>query len=134
MSAISEALVAKLKADTTLTMLAPGGIWLKQAPSALKTTHVVYTLAAGDNEGQFDGVAWKERYYVIETIATTKSAADAAAARIETLLDGGTLTITGYTCMKVEAQGDEVEDLETVNGDTRYYHSGDTYMVMACPT
>jgi len=130
-NAIDVALVTKL-GDATLAALAPGGIWLTQAPPAMNATHIVYTLATGDNEQQFGGIAWKERYYTIEAIATTKAAADAAAARIDALLDGGTLTITGQICMKVEAQGDEIKDVEDLNGDTRYYHSGDTYLVMAC--
>lgn len=131
MNAIDAGLAAKL-GDATLASLAPGGVWQDVAPSATDTTHVIFSLSHSPDEAQLQGTAWEETTYLVKAVAGTKGAADAAADRIRTLLDGGTLTISGYTCMGIWRE-ERVGYVE-VEGDSRWYHSGGLFTVKACRT
>lgn len=130
LDAIDTGLVGKLAADATLTAAAPGGIWQDEAPQATTGTHIIVSLSASLDVPQFRGTAWEERLYLVKAVGTTKLLADTAAARIKALLDGGTLTVTGYTTMGVWRE-QVISYVESV-GDVRFYHSGGLFRIKVC--
>lgn len=132
MSALRRGLIGILSADATLAGLAPGGVWHDVAPQATVLPFVIVSLQTGADEPQFGGVAWQECLYLVKAVAATATAAESVAARIQALLEGATLTLTGYASMSVR-RDDLVEQVE-VDGDRRWYHEGGSYRIFACPT
>lgn len=131
MSAHETSLVGKLSGDATLTALAPGGGWQDVAPKATTLPFWVFSLMSALDEPGFEGTEWEEVRYLVKAVAATAAGADAVAARIQALLEGATLTITGYTNMLCRRE-ERVRQTEVV-GDDRWYHAGGIYLLMADP-
>lgn len=97
-SDIDAALVTKLQADATLATLMPGGVWMDEAPPGAQQFVIVH-LEDEHDEPMFGGRAFEEALYLVEAREFSKVAVKnikAAAARIDALLEQGTLTIAGY--------------------------------------
>jgi hypothetical protein len=96
-AAIDAALIGQLLTDPTLGSLLPDGVFIDQAnPGAER--YVLITVTAAPDEGMFGGRAFESPVYLVLAVATSRSGANvsAAAARIDTLLDGVDLTPVGY--------------------------------------
>jgi hypothetical protein len=115
---VDAALSAKLLADDT----APKG----------KTKFVILSLINEEDEQQFQSRAYEDNLYLVKAVAmeTTGANVKAAAARIDALLEGGTLTVSGYSLMRItrvaRVRYTEVDD---VDEDIRWQHRGGHYAV-----
>lgn len=96
-SNLDDAIVAKLLADAPLTALATGGVAWDIAPQGA-TAFVIVSLIGGPDTQMFSGRAFEEPTYLVKFVEKNTSLTNAknAAARIDTVLDGTTLTASGY--------------------------------------
>ena len=129
-SDIDNALVAKLGADATLLALVPNGIFVDEAPPG-STRFVIVSLIDEQDEATFDGRAIEDALYAVEArMLSTVSGANikAAAARIDALLEGQALTVTGYTWMTLHRES-RIRQTEVDEADTsiRWYRRGGNY-------
>lgn len=131
-SDIDAAVLAKLAGDTGaggLMTLMTDGVWWDEAPPD-KTKFVVVSLSA--NEDHHDmrvGRAIEMGTYMVKAVSrdTAGTAVKAAAARIDTLLEGTTLTVTGYTFMTMK-RAERIRYTEVdENTDLRWQHRGGLY-------
>jgi hypothetical protein len=117
--------------------LAPGGVFREIAPQGSAEPYVIVQMMRHSDEYLINrGEAFEEFTYMVKAVqrntsgATVQSVAD----RIHTLLQDGTMTITGYnlTTMQREERIAYVELDE--NRDQRYQHRGGLYQVLVEPT
>lgn len=136
-SAIDNALLAKLGADTTLLGYMPNGVYWEDEAPPLATRLVEVSLVSGHDEPGFRGRKWEDNSYRVKAVEQLRQGSGvgntrAAAARIDELLEGGTLTIPGYGLMVMQRieriRETEVDDDNT---DIRWRHRGGIYQVMA---
>lgn len=94
---IDAAVVNVLQADAALQALAPDGVFYELAPPNAKR-FVVVTLKSAQDLETFDGRVAEDNVYAVQHVALAITDADAKAAayRIDQLLHGQTLTVTGY--------------------------------------
>jgi len=120
--AVDTALATKLAAAA-----APGGVHEATAPDVVGAqTHVVWSLMAHTDDELLGGAIETHRY-LVKAVATTKAAADAAAARIQTLLQHGTLTVPGFVLRGLR-RTERVAYVER-DGTETWYHRGGLYDV-----
>lgn len=135
-SEIDNALVAKLGADTTLLALVPNGIYVDEAPAA-STRFVIVALVDEHDEQKHGGRAFEDALYLVEArmLSTVGGNIKAAAARIDALLDGGTLTVPGYTLMLMQRESRiRTTEVDDVDASIRWQRRGGQYRVMVSPT
>lgn len=131
-SAIDAAVIAKLANDATLTSLAPGGIYRDTAPQGVQTPFVIVSQLDHNDEYSVGSAAYETVSYLIKAVhqSTSGTTAQSVADRIQTLLQGAALTITGYRLLLIQREGSlaytEVDD----GSDRRYQHRGGTYFLM----
>jgi hypothetical protein len=100
---IDAALLAKLRQDSVLTALLPGGIWFDLAPPDV-TAYGIVSLAMHDDVAVFGRRAWEDTLYLVKAVVRMPGPARAAAARIDELLEDGTLAIAGFALMALERE------------------------------
>ena len=131
-AAVDAALVAKLSGDATLAGYMTGGVYMDIAPSG-STKFVIVSLIIEQDEPMFAGRAFEDAVYLIKAVelSTTGTTVNAAAARIDTLLDQQSLTVTGYSHMVTRRQERvRYTDVDDANPDTRWQHRGGQYQVV----
>lgn len=132
-SAIDDALIAKLQNDPALAALTPDGVYWDLAPHGAKA-FVVISLVRQGSESVFGARAIEDAIYAVKAVVLN-SAQDirAAAARIDALLDDGTLTVAGATLMSVHRAEDDGRIRFTEPDDfdkaIRWQHRGARYRV-----
>jgi len=132
-SAIDNAVISVLLGDVTLAGLMPDGVYYDVAtPKAQR--FVIVSIVSADDEPVLGQRGYEDVLYLVKAVALVSTGADvkAAAARIDALLEDGTLTIPGYvhmvTCREARIRYTEVDDLD----DTiRWQHRGGHYRVQA---
>jgi hypothetical protein len=130
-SAIDNALIAKLGADATLLSYMTNGVYWDEAPQG-STKFVIVSMVDQIDEPQFQGRAYEDALYLVKAVALSTAGANiqAAAARIDTLLEDQTLTVAGYTHMVMHREArvrlTEVDDLDA---SIRWFHRGGHYRV-----
>lgn len=133
-SAVDAALIAKLTSDATLTALMPDGVFYDYSPQGA-TRLVIVSQLAHEDAYQFQGHAWERFVYLVKAVDldTSGSSAKSAADRIHTLLQDGTLTITGYELMNMHrlerVRYTEVDE----DTDQRWQHRGGQYELLVTP-
>ena len=133
-SAIGNALVTKLGADATLLALCPNGVYFDEAPPN-STRFVIVSLADAVDEGMFGGRAIEDGLYQVEarmlSTAATLANTSAAGARIDALLEQGTVTVAGYSLMALfrESPIREIE-VDEVDTSIRWYRRGGNYRLV----
>lgn len=131
-SEIDNALMAKLGADATLLGYMPNGVYWDEAPPN-STRFVIVSLIDEVDEQHFGSRSHEDALYQVKAVALSTVAANikAAAARIDTLLEGQTLTATGYKHMVMQREArirqTEVDD---VDPSVRWQHRGGHYRVV----
>jgi hypothetical protein len=134
-SAIDNALVGKLIGDPTLAGYLPDGVFFDEAfPGA--TRFVIVSLVEETDEPMFGGRAYEDALYLVKAVALTSTGANvkAAAARIDALLDMGTLTIVGYSLMSIRRESRvRYPEVDETDPTIRWEHRGGRYRVMASP-
>ncbi len=141
-SDVDNALVAKLGADAALLALMTGGVYLDEAPEGLKR-FVIVSLVDEADLAEFGRRAVEDATYlvvaralsIVNGVALPATVMKAAAARIDALLEDGTLTVSGYThsAMYRTARVRQTE-VDEVDRSIRWFHRGGRYRVMVAPT
>ncbi len=133
-SDIDTALITKLQNDATLAALMPDGAYIDEAPDG-KRQFVIVSLIDEHDEPMFGGRAFEDGLYLVKAVelstVTTKNI-KAAAARIDALLDNGTLTITGYGLLTMRRESRiRMTEVDSVDSSIRWQHRGGRYQVVA---
>jgi hypothetical protein len=130
-SAIDAALVALLQADAALTALLPDGVWMDEAGEGCTRFALVAVLDEFD-VGVYGGRAYEDCLYVVKAVvlSTTNGDIQAAAARIDELLDDQPLTAAGYGFMSMHRETRvRITEVDDVNAAIRWHHRGGHYRV-----
>jgi hypothetical protein len=128
-SDVDNALVAKLGADSALLALMPNGVYLDEAPPGA-TRFVIVSLIDERDEQQFGARAFEDALYLVEARTSGGNVKDAAA-RIDTLLDNGTLAVAGYKLMLIQREERvRVTEVDDVDRSIRWQRRGGRYRVM----
>ena len=132
-SDIDNALIAKLGGDATLLALAPNGTYWEEAPPGM-TRFVIVSLVDEHDEGMFGARAYEDALYSVEVrMLSTVAGANpkGAAARIDALLDHGTLTVSGYALMTIHRESrTRFTEVDSVDPSIRWYRRGGQYRVV----
>lgn len=139
-SAIDNALLAKLGADTTLLGLMPDGVYWDVSPPGSKR-FVIVSLVDSHDVVQFGGRAYEDVMYLVKAVGLSTMSPNmrAAAARIDELLDPqppavpATLTVPWYTFMAMYRDEDmpRIRMTEPSEDDPAltWFHRGGHYHV-----
>ena len=136
-SDVDNALVAKLGADAALLAQMLNGVYFDKAPAAM-TRFVLVSLVEAVDGRQFGGRAFEDALYLVKAVGRSTpdqplevGVMKTAAARIDALLEGGTLTVAGYTLMTMHRES-RVRETEADEEDTSisWEHRGGHYRVM----
>jgi hypothetical protein len=131
-SLIENAVIAKLLADGTLMALVPDGVYFDEA-AAGKTRFVIVSLVDEQDAPQFGGRSYEDTLLLVKAVmlSTAGGNIQAAAARIDVLLEGTTLTAAGYSLMMM-ARESRIRATEVDESDTaiRWQHRGGHYRVV----
>jgi hypothetical protein len=131
-SEIDNALIALLGGDATLLGFMPNGVYWEVAPPG-STRFVIVSLVEETDARRLGSRAHEDALYMVKAVALSTANANmkSAAARIDTVLEGATLTPTGYTHMAVyrEARIRNTE-VDEVDPAIRWYHRGGHYRVV----
>jgi hypothetical protein len=129
-------LIEKLASDAPLALLLPDGVWRHVAPEGASRFAIVALVSATD-EGEFGRRAIEDGIYLVEArvLSTSEGNVDAAAARIDALLEDGFIDVPGYGCMAITrdefVDGIEVDDQDV---SIQWHRSGGHYRVQMTPT
>jgi|SRR4026207_1193350 len=134
-SAIENALITKLLADGALMAITTDGVFFDEAAPNL-TKFVIVSLVEEFDEPMFGGRAVEDALFQVKAVALSTSGANiqTAAARIDTLLEQGTLTVAGYSLMTLRRES-RVRHTETDDADPsiRWQHRGGNYRITVSP-
>lgn len=133
-SEIDAAIVAKLVNDAPLMALMTDGVYFDIAAKS-KTKFVIVSLLSALDVGMFRGRAYETPIYLVKAVALSTTGADvkAAAARIDALLEQGTMSVTGYGLLAMH-RTERVRYTEVdQENDNRWQHRGGMYEVQAAP-
>lgn len=124
---------AVLAGDATLAALLPGGVWRNKPPQEAAYPFGVWQYQTGDVLRTVGPVRiWSSLYYVVKVVAraaTVAGDAEAAANRIDALLDLARWQAAAGTIVACTLEG-EVAYPETVGG-VEYEHLGGRYRLLA---
>lgn len=134
-SDIDNALAAKLGADSTLLSLMPNLVHFDEAPEG-STRFVIISLVDETDERRFEGRSHEDALFMVKAVGKSIKGdpmpdVKAAAARIDQLLEGGTLTVPGYTPMAMHRESRiRYSEVDEANTAIRWYHRGGNYRVV----
>ena len=135
-SAIDAALVARLSADPALLALMPEGAWFDAAPPGLKH-FVLLVLVSEEDVSTFGGVReYEDALYRIQAVALDKSPDDvnAAADRIDALLENVALVVADYSWMTTHREGRfRGTQPDPIDPSLHWQVSGGNYRVQMAP-
>jgi hypothetical protein len=141
-TAVRRALYGKLAGDNTLTGIlgtpAAGytqSIYYQEAPAGAGFPFVVISKQSGvPTEALADPSAYENDVWMIKGVdrGTSADTAESIQARVQTLLNDATLSISGATHLYLRRQSD-LDFSEVANGVT-YRHSGSLYRLVYDPT
>lgn len=128
-SNVDVAVLTTLNGDATLLALMTDGAFMDVAP-ATATKAIEVSMVEHEDVYMFEGRAIERIVYRVKAVdlATSSANADTAAARIDALLQGQTLTITGYLHMSTQRQERlRYAEADDENPDQHWQHSGGLY-------
>jgi len=132
-SDIDNALVTKLANDATLLALCPNGVYVDEAPPG-STRFVIVSLVEEADAGIFGARAFEDALYQVEAqMLSTVAGANikAAAARIDALLEQGTLTVAGYSLMALFRESRiRLTEVDAADNAIRWYRRGGNYRLV----
>ncbi len=138
-AAIYAAIAAKLTGDATLMALMTNGVFRDIAPAGVTNVVIISKQADGRAYSQ-SGMAWEDFTYLVKAVSkgTSGTRANQAAARIKVLLQDTTLTVAGYSLMRISQSEDqgaiEYQETDPDDSDARWQHRGWLFDVMVSPT
>ena len=125
---LEKGIYSLLSAGTALTTELGGtAIYNKIAPSGTSLPCVIFQWQGGGDENLTPG-RQRSPVYTIKAVASTQAKATAIDGHIDTLLQHGTITVTGYTNFWTAREGD-VNYVETDAGGKPTYHIGGMYRI-----
>jgi hypothetical protein len=130
-SDIDNALIAKLGADSALLALMPNGVYYDEAPQG-STRFVIVSLVIEQDEAMFGGRAFEDALYLVKAVSLSTAGGNVkdAAARIDALLENGTLLVPGYKLMTIyREQRIRFTEPDDVDQSIRWQHRGGRYRV-----
>lgn len=131
-SLVADALITKLLQDSTLQQLLPDGVYWEQAPPTARRFVAVSLVDENDRATFGQGRAIEEYLFYVRAIALVSAGANtnAAAARIDALLEDGTLTIDGYGFMTMyREQVQRATERDEIDPSILWQHRGGYYRV-----
>jgi hypothetical protein len=134
-NAVHRALLPRLSGDATLMGLMPDGVYW-DISKAGKTRLVIVKLMHHDTVDMFGRCAFEQPSYLVKAVEYSLSPnnVNAAAERIDALLNNQPLTIDGYGLMTAQYLTDvRYQEPDTTNADQRWQHSGGVYLLMVAP-
>ena len=131
---IDAALVAKLAGDATLAALMQSGafVFMDEAPTGSQK-FVIVKLVNEEDVGRFGSRSHEDALFLVEArmLSTAAGNIKAAAARIDALLEGGTLTAAGYALMTLHREGRTRDtEVDAVDASIKFYRRGGEYRVV----
>ena len=133
-SDIEAALVTKLAADATLAALLQSGaaVFMDEAPPGA-TKFVIVSLVDEVDAHTFGARAFEDALYRVKAVMLSTAGGNikSAAARIDALLEQGTLTAAGYSLMTMRRESRiRVTEVDDIDASIRWYHRGGNYRVV----
>jgi hypothetical protein len=131
-SDIASALIAKLGSDAELLALCPNGVYWDQAPPG-STRFVIVSFIAAEDIGVFGRRAVEDGIYLVEArmlSTVTGGNVNAAAARIDVLLEDQALAVAGYawsTMHRIEPT--RLTEVDEIDPTIRWYRRGGHYRI-----
>jgi hypothetical protein len=133
---VDAALVTLLASDATLAALLPDGVFMDVAPAG-KTKFAIVSLEAHEDTEGFGAALYERSVYMVKAVvlATSGIDADTAAFRIHTLLQSTILAIAGYThTSTLRLERVRYPEVDAIDADVRWQHSGGHYEIFVSPT
>jgi hypothetical protein len=129
MKVVEQIIYSTLSGDSSLTSLAPGGVWRGVAPIGTTGVYVVFNSMGESDVYAMAARAYTESDYQIKAIAPGESALPAwnAAERIESLLTDKALVMP--TGRLLACRRNSVISLTESNGGEEYQHAGGIYRI-----
>lgn len=130
-SGIENALVAKLGADATLLGYCPNGVYYGVAPQGA-TRFVIVDLVDEQDEAIFGGRKFEDALFLVKAVMLNTAGGNiqAAAARIDALLEDSTLSASGYTTQAMFRESRvRYTEVDDVDPSIRWFHRGGRYRV-----
>jgi hypothetical protein len=131
-SDIDNALVAKLGSDSLLLSYMPDNVYMDEAPQNT-TRFVIVSLVDEEDSVMFGGRSHESALYLVKAVglSNTNPNMKAAAARIDALLEGQTLTAIGYSPMAMHRESRiRVTEVDEMDSTIRWFHRGGHYRVV----
>lgn len=135
---VSNALIAKLNGDSALLAQLTDGVYF-DVPPVGKTKFGIVSLVDEEDAQMFGGRAFEDATFMVEARVfsprateetAARTAARLAAARIDALLENGTLAVPGYSLMVMRRvrwhRGTETDDIDQ---EIRWFRSGGDYQL-----
>lgn len=136
-SLVADAVITKLLQDSTLRALMPDGVYWEQAPTTARRFVIVSLVEEFDRATFGRGRAIEDFLFYVRAIALVSSGTDtnAAAARIDALLEDGSLSPTGYSLMTMHReQVQRFTERDDIDPSILWQHRGGYYRVQVTPT
>lgn len=130
-SLIDAALQATLSGDATLSAILTDGWFFDEAKPGAERFGII-SLVSESDVAVFGGRAYEDALYLVEAriLGTSGTDGKTAAARIDVLLDGQTLTVAGYTCMAVFRESRiRITEADEIDLAIRWQRRGGHYRV-----
>lgn len=133
---VTNALIALLQQDAALQALMPDGTWRAEAPPNAKRFVIVSPIVS-PIVPMFAGPAYVDKLYLVEAraLSTTTGDVQAAATRLNELLEGQDLTVTGWGVMAMRMVEDfeHTTEVDSVDLSIRWNRCGGHLQVMVAP-
>ncbi|MEP7304214.1 MAG: hypothetical protein ABJA98_01725 [Acidobacteriota bacterium] len=133
---VTNALLEKLRADAALMALMPDGAWFAEAPPGA-TRFVIVSAIASPITPMFGGPAYVDKLYGLDAraLSTMNGDVQAAASRLNALVDGGDLVVDdwGVMVMRVVEDFELVVEVDDVDASIRWNRCGGQVQVMVAP-
>jgi hypothetical protein len=136
-SYIENGVIAALGADATLLALVPDGVYYAEAPPNAKRFVIVQLMDSVDEAAFSKGRAYEDTLLMVKAVmlSTAGGNIQSAAARIDTLLEDGTITASGFTFSTIHREGRiRVTEVDDEDSSLRWQHRGGFYRVQMAVT
>jgi hypothetical protein len=137
-NAVDAAVRAVLATDPTLATLFPDGVYFGDAGAGAVRFIQVQPVEYEDEPGLNGETLWERIVYLVRAVALATEGVTALATgadRIQALLHGVPLTVTGYTWMMTRRLAHQRDDpeIDAVDSDQRFQKRGGMYELHLSP-
>lgn len=134
MNEVDAAVYARLSGDATLSALIPGGVWRMLAPEGTIGAYAVFQLVSAEADQRTlgtSGPAIARLLYQVKVIEKGSSASNAktALARVDTLLDDYTLSLSPNYLLVSRRESRIPDTVERLDNEEVYQSVGASYRI-----